>query len=439
MTSVKRANNSYASFQYDDANRLNELKNYKNDGTVLNSYKYKYDPNSNQTSIATDKGTVSYEYDALNQLTKETLTDGTAITYEYDAAGNRTKKIETKGTTTTTTTYTYNAGNELTNVSGQAYTYDLNGNLTNDGDKTYINNEENQLVEVKDMTGNSLGKFTYDHEGKRISMTTSAGTTNFHYNGDKVIAETDANNAVTAEFTWDAQGNPVSMVKGGKTYYYHINGHGDVTALTDEIGNVVAEYQYDAWGNTISSTGAMKDFNPYRYAGYRYDSETGLYYLMARYYNTKDGRFISRDTFHGFEEEPISLNNYSYTKNSPANYIDPSGHYWKNAWWNSKNVVTGAIDKAIMAIVLATGGGLALFLKNLSKKYTAKAAKIMFADQLKKKLRAIGISYGIASFAASAATALFEVLLWYSDPASKIFQWMDAHDKYKNNGYFNYI
>ena len=327
LTSVKRANNSYTSLQYNDSNRLSELKNYKNNGDVLDSYKYSYDPNGNQTRIVTNNGTISYEYDSLNQLTKETLADGTTIAYEYDAVGNRTKKTETKGTTVATTNFTYNVGNELTNVNSQAYTYDQNGNLTNDGNKTYVYDEENQLIDVKDNTGASIAKFTYDQEGKRTSMTTSIGTTYFHYNGDKVIEETDANNNVTAEYTWDDQGNPVTMVSGGKTYYYHLNGHGDVTALTDENGNIVAQYLYDAWGNIISSTGAMKDLNPYRYAGYRYDQETELYYLMSRYYNAEIGRFISRDSFYGVADNPQSLNLYMYSKDNPVRYKDPSGNY----------------------------------------------------------------------------------------------------------------
>lgn len=326
VTSIKKGNNSYTSHKYDDSNRLSELRNYKNTGNVLDSYKYSYDQNGNHTSITTDKGTMSYEYDVLNQMTKETLIDGTVITYEYDEVGNRTIKNETKGTTVTTTNYTYNAGNELSSVNNQAYTYDKNGNLTNDGNKTYIYNEENQLAEVKDKAGISLAKFTYDHERKRKSMTTSNGTINFHYNGDKVIAETDATNNITAEYTWDNLGNPITMVKGGKTYYYHLNGHGDVTALTDENGNVVAEYQYDAWGNIDSQSGTLASSNPYRYAGYRFDENTKLYYLMERYYDSKTGRFLSVDPNLGDLGKPITQNGYTYADNNPVMLVDPDGN-----------------------------------------------------------------------------------------------------------------
>ncbi|GLY09664.1 hypothetical protein Bbad01_08800 [Bacillus badius] len=69
------------------------------------------------------------------------------------------------------------------------------------------------------------------------------------------------------------------MKKDGKTYYYILNEHKGVTALTEASGNIVASYTYDAWGNTLSKSGPMADVNPYRYASYRYDNETGLYYL----------------------------------------------------------------------------------------------------------------------------------------------------------------
>ncbi|QKI81227.1 RHS repeat-associated core domain-containing protein [Kroppenstedtia eburnea] len=65
--------------------------------------------------------------------------------------------------------------------------------------------------------------------------------------------------------------------------------------------------------------------NPYRYAGYRYDEVTGLYYLQSRYYNPETGRFLTRDSFEGFENEPLSLNKYIYTKNDPVSNVDPNG------------------------------------------------------------------------------------------------------------------
>lgn len=97
---------------------------------------------------------------------------------------------------------------------------------------------------------------------------------------------------------------------------------------TDASGNTVAQYSYDAWGKILSQSGSMAAINPFRYAGYRYDEATGLYYLMARYYDPGMGRFISRDTFHGFENEPQSLHQYAYCANNPVMYIDPSGHYF---------------------------------------------------------------------------------------------------------------
>jgi RHS repeat-associated protein len=345
VISVNRSNGTYTSYEYDDANRLKSVKNYNNAGSLLDSYSYTYDANGNRTSVVTSSGTISYQYDALNQLTQETLLDGTTIAYEYDAVGNRTKKTVTQGQTNTTTNYTYDVANELTAVNGQAYTYDANGNLTSNGTNTFIYDVENHLIQVKKSDGTSLATFTYDQDGKRTSMTTSSGTTNFHYSGDKVIYETDSNNNIVADYTWDDQGNPVTMTKDTATYYYHVNGHGDVTSLTDASGNIVAQYQYDAWGNITSSTGSMKDANPYRYAGYRYDNETGLYYLMARYYDPNVGRFITRDSFNGSPNKPLSLNQYTYTENNPVIMVDPGGHfpYKLTAGWIAFGLAVAAL------------------------------------------------------------------------------------------------
>lgn len=216
----------------------------------------------------------------------------------------------------------------MTAVNGQAYTYDVNGNLINNGAKTFVYNEVNQLTQVKDSSGNVIASYTYDDQGRRTSLTAWGETSKYYYSGDKVIYTTNGSNKVIAEFTYDPQGNPATMTYNGVTYYYHIDGHGNVTAMTDASGNTVAQYNYDAWGKILSQSGSMAAINPFRYAGYRYDEATGLYYLMARYYDPGVGRFISRDTFHGFEINPQSLNLYAYCANNPVMYIDPSGNYY---------------------------------------------------------------------------------------------------------------
>ena len=78
-------------------------------------------------------------------------------------------------------------------------------------------------------------------------------------------------------------------------YYYLYNLQGDVVALIDRAtGTQVVEYVYDAWGKQVSCTGSMAATlgveNPFRYRGYVYDEETGLYALPARFYNPEWGR-----------------------------------------------------------------------------------------------------------------------------------------------------
>ena len=94
--------------------------------------------------------------------------------------------------------------------------------------------------------------------------------------------------------------------------------------MVDRNGNVVNNYSYDEWGNITASSETVS--NPFKYAGEVYDSETGLYYLRARYYDPTVGRFINEDTIEGQVTNPLSLNVYTYCGNSPVGYVDPSGH-----------------------------------------------------------------------------------------------------------------
>lgn len=113
-------------------------------------------------------------------------------------------------------------------------------------------------------------------------------------------------------------------ISTGKDYYYLYNGHGDVIQLIDRSGNIVNSYSYDEWGNVAQKIEGT--VNSFLHAGEQYDAETGLYYLRARYYDPRDGRFINEDTYEGQIKNPLSLNLYTYVHNNPLSYVDPTGH-----------------------------------------------------------------------------------------------------------------
>ena len=158
----------------------------------------------------------------------------------------------------------------------------------------------------------------YDFIGRRTSLTTSAGTTYFHYAGDLLVAESNGSGDVTATYAYAPEGGLISMTRGGSTYYYQTNAQGDVVSLTDSTGAIVDSYGYDPWGKPLSSTGSVT--NPFRYAGCYYDGSTGLYYLYHRYYDPATMRFLTLDP-----ASIVTFDRYGYAKDNPVNGADPDG------------------------------------------------------------------------------------------------------------------
>ncbi len=83
----------------------------------------------------------------------------------------------------------------------------------------------------------------------------------------------------------------------------------------------ITNYTYDINERLLRD---RRDKKTYRYAGYRYDEETGIYYLNARYYDPKIARFLTEDTYRGNPNDPLSLNLYTYCANEPMMYWDPT-------------------------------------------------------------------------------------------------------------------
>ena len=308
--------------------------------------------------------TATYNYDLLGRLRKETRTGSDDITYSYDSNNNRKEmKVGNK-----TTAYRYNKNDELLRTDTLnadtekdavvIYKNDKNGNqlatvnryeIPNDKkDGTYIDidvtlgdnrlnenvvnhyNALNQLTQT--LTKNYKVSFTYDAEGLRTSKTVNGEKTVYVWDGDEIVMELSGSGKVQKRYirgndlVYADKGEDNASGEASEKQYYVKNPHGDVVQLTDDSGKVIKTYEYDSFGNEVNPD--RKDENPFRYCGEYYDKETETIYLRARYYQPHLGRFLTRDTYTGEEDDPLSLHLYTYCGNDGVNRVDPSGNFW---------------------------------------------------------------------------------------------------------------
>jgi RHS repeat-associated protein len=318
---------------------------------------YTYDDSGNIETITHPDGKViKHYYDELNQLIREdNQIINKTIDYTYDVGGNIQTKVESDYTADEERTnsreyrYEYDTAwkDKLISYDGKAFEYDAIGNIINDSEYAYTWEQGRRLASME-KSGQNI-TFKYNAQGIRTEKTVNGITTQYHLVGDKVTYETDGTD--TIYYTHDSAGNLVSMNFNGIEYYYVYNAQNDIIALIDAAGNEVVSYTYDTWGKLLSIEGTLKDTigikNPYRYRSYRYDTETGLYYLQSRYYNPEVGRMLNADALGGEVGKLLSHNVFTYARNNPINMEDPEGNI---AWWiigAGVGAVVGGISGAI--------------------------------------------------------------------------------------------
>ena len=126
--------------------------------------------------------------------------------------------------------------------------------------------------------------YRYDGLGRRIEKVANGQTTRYIYDGEDILLEYDGANVLQARYTHGPGiDEPIAVTKGSATYFYHQDGLGTVTDLTNATGATAKSYAYDAYGNILESPGALEQ--PYTYTGREFDSESGLYYYRAWYYD----------------------------------------------------------------------------------------------------------------------------------------------------------
>ena len=164
--------------------------------------------------------------------------------------------------------------------------------------------------------------------------------------GGSILAE--KKNGKWQQYLYDGSGQLMAIRYKGADYYYIRDGLMCITGLVDANGGAVVNYKYDSWGKLISITGSMADTpgkdNPYRYKGYYYDDETGMYYLKSRYYQPEICRFISADDEDVLIDTHANLSNknlYLYCDNNPIIKVDEGKIVAGNV------LATGSIDLVV--------------------------------------------------------------------------------------------
>jgi RHS repeat-associated protein len=307
-----------------DTARTVSFKYARSAGASLDGAAYAVDNAGNRTSKTDELASVTsnYTYDPIYELTQVTQSASTTESYSYDAVGNRTASLGVSS-------YTNNSSNELTATSSTSYTYDYNGNtltkVVGSNTTSYAWDFENRLTSVTLPGSSGTISFKYDPFGRRIYKSSSSATSIYAYDGDNLIEETNSSGTAVARYSQTQNiDEPLAMLRSSTTSYFHADGLGSITSLSNASGSQVQTYQYDSFGKQTASTGSLT--NPFQYTARESDTETGLYYYRARYYDPNSGKFLNEDpNDQGSQYDNPNL--YEYVENNPANWIDPLGLY----------------------------------------------------------------------------------------------------------------
>jgi RHS repeat-associated protein len=320
VATVTYPNGVQSVLSYDDLNRVTGL------ATSSTGYAYRRDETGKLISaLELNSRQVTWNYDGINRLQSETISNAPSgkngtLSYGLDPVGNRTS-ASSGVSGLSPVSGTFNSDDELS-----AETYDSNGNVTATGGKSFTYDAENHLVSM-----GATVTLQYDGDGNRVAKSVSGTMTRYLVDDlnptgyPQVVEELNASGVAQRTYTYGLQriGEYQPISGTWTTSFYGYDGGGNVRTLTNSAGAITDTYEYDAYGNLLNSTGTTP--NVYMYRGEAYDSDLGLYYLRARYYNPTTGRFMSRDPEDGHISIPVTLHKYLYASGNPVNRLDRSG------------------------------------------------------------------------------------------------------------------
>ena len=339
VTSEVLPNGVTNSYTYDGVGNISAISD-KDGTTTIFAATYTRNADNLVTGDTSQPTNSQFQYTSKKQVCYAESTSSSTCTstptYAYDSADNVTTnngKTQAFGTTNATADQLcWSVSGSSSNACGTAptgattYTYNTNGDRTamtpSSGSATaYTYNSLNQLTQYQLGSGTAT-TYAYNGDGLRVSKTTGSSTTAYNWSDSgstsALLEETTGSN--TADYVYGPMGPIEEILPSGSKYYYSKDNLGSTRALTDSTGTTQDTDTYDPYGN-LTSTGSVQSnllFN-----GQYLDSESGLYYLRARYYDAATGQFLTIDP-----DVSETMSPYAYAVGDPINGADPSGLFF---------------------------------------------------------------------------------------------------------------
>lgn len=352
ISQQRLGNGVVSSKTYDDLGRLEEIFSGSNGGRSLQDLSYQFDEIGNLEYRQDHNANFleRFDYDGLNRLERNYIKrpsstqEATGPELQYDGHGNLIRKGYTN-----LYRYTGAQAHAASSIAGQSLSYDSNGNMTS-GLGRFITftafNKPSSITKDEKTT-----ELKYGVDRQRVLKKTSTGKTWYVGGHYERVQKNDG--AETHKFYIKVGGETVAYINQYKTAAgawnaektsYLLKDHlGSTDVVTNESGQQIHKLSFDAWGQRRSA-GNWYGLSSYRYTlvlaglestaltlgftGHEHDDEVGLINMKGRLYDPEIGRFISADPHIQATNDTQSYNRYSYVKNNPLSYTDPSGYFW---------------------------------------------------------------------------------------------------------------
>jgi RHS repeat-associated protein len=306
-------------WSYDNADRVTGITHSSSSAGALATFTYGYDNASQLTSYTGPEGSLTYMYDNASELTG--VGNARNESYSYDLNGNRNM-----------TGWSTGGNNRLTGDGTFTYVYDNEGNmlsktrLSDSQQWTFTWDYRNRLTQavVKTSAGVTVANdvFTYDVQDQRIGKSTNGTQTWTFYKNHNPYADFNSSGTLVYRYLYGkGLDQLLGRADGTASKWYLTDNIGSVRLFVTTAGTVLDQLSYDGYGNILTETNSANG-DRFKYTARDWDSEIGLQYNRARYYDPKAGRWISLDpiTFRGGD-----ANLYRYVRSAPVQLTDGAG------------------------------------------------------------------------------------------------------------------